>query len=182
MTLAPGVEFFEDAHEYWYKGRRLSGVTGLISKTLNMKMPSEFVEEHRLEGVHVHKAIQQWIETGDSGSIHPGVAWLTSTIRQKFGGTDTSLYSEVLVSDLSHYCSAVDIVVEYPGKVLDIIDTKKGVFKREYVSYQLGIYRYLIETHTPYTVQSCHCACLRDREYYPIIPVSPAKVLRVLYH
>jgi hypothetical protein len=77
LVLAPNVSFDEDRHEYWYKGKKLSGVTGLIAKKLGIKMPEEFVSGHQEEGIHVHKAIQRWIETGDSGSIHPGVGWLT---------------------------------------------------------------------------------------------------------
>ncbi|MDR1072650.1 MAG: hypothetical protein LBL45_03105 [Treponema sp.] len=79
MRLAPHVEFDEYKHEYWYKGRRLSGVTGLISKKLGLKMPQEFVEEHQEEGIHVHRAVRKWIETGDPESAHPGVKWLAET-------------------------------------------------------------------------------------------------------
>jgi hypothetical protein len=42
-------------------------------------MLQEFVEEHQMEGIHVHKAVQRWIETGNPESIHPGVRWLTET-------------------------------------------------------------------------------------------------------
>lgn len=76
MTLFPGIEFDEDKHEYWYNGKQLQGVTALISKKLGLKIPQEFVEEHQLEGIHVHHAIQQWIKTGVRESIHPGVMWL----------------------------------------------------------------------------------------------------------
>jgi hypothetical protein len=85
LVLAEGVEFDEARHEYWYKGKRLSGVTGIIAKNLRIKMPREFVEEHRMEGIHVHKAVQKWIGSGDPDSIHPGVKWLIDT--RPFRGT-----------------------------------------------------------------------------------------------
>jgi hypothetical protein len=82
-VLAPHVEFDEDRHEYWYKRNRLSGVTGLISKKLGLKMPQEFVEEHQEEGVHVHRTVQKWIETDCMGTacavIRKVWAWEWST-------------------------------------------------------------------------------------------------------
>jgi hypothetical protein len=76
MNLTP--EFFEDAHEYYYKGKRLSGVTGLIKNKLSIRMPENFVEEHRLEGSHVHSAVKRWIDTGSLGSAHPGAKWVVA--------------------------------------------------------------------------------------------------------
>jgi hypothetical protein len=128
LKLAQGVEFLEDAHEYWYKGKQLSGVTGLIASKLGIKMPEEFVGEHQAEGTHVHKAVQKWIETGDAGSVHPGVTWATGMLRDYY---KPPLHSEVLVSDFKRYASAVDIMAECPDGTFEILDIKKGVFKRD---------------------------------------------------
>jgi hypothetical protein len=184
LNLAEGVEFDEDLHEYWYRGRRLSDVTGLISKKLGLKMPQEFVEEHRIEGVHVHKAVQKWINTGDPESVHSGVRWIIDT------WNDNSLpetvdalevYSEVLVSDFNRYASAVDIIVERTDGALSIYDIKKGKMNREYVTWQLSIYKYFIEQRAGRTVASCTCISVKDREYYDIFPKSYEKVAGLLY-
>jgi hypothetical protein len=178
-TFAPHVEFDEVKHEYWYEGRQLSGVTGLISKKLGLKMPQEFVEEHQLEGIHVHKAVQKWIETGDPESVHSGVTWLIDTLPNR-----NSLFSEVLVSDFKQYASAVDIVqMHAPGKdfAVSIYDIKKGVFKREYVTLQLSIYKYFIEKYVKKQVGECVCICMKDREYYEIFPKSSEQVEKLLY-
>jgi len=145
LAFAPGVQFFEEEHKYLLKGKELSGVTGLIGKKLGLKMPAEFVGEHRDEGLHVHHAIQGWIERKGASvdSIHPGVVWLTQTIVDSCFHAPIAFYSEVLVSDGMNYASSVDIVVETEVGDLEIYDIKKGVFKREYVSWQLGIYKYL---------------------------------------
>jgi hypothetical protein len=127
LVLAAGVEFFEDGHEYYLKGKRLSGVTGLIAKKLGQKMPQEFLEEHQEEGIHVHKAVQRWIETGSSSSAHPGVKWITETLFRQYANRPAAVYAETLVSDLKRYASAVDIIVEKtPGGKLDIYDIKKA--------------------------------------------------------
>jgi hypothetical protein len=176
LVLAPHVEFDADKHEYWYRRKQLSGVTGLISKKLRLKMPQEFVEEHQLEGIHVHKAVQKWIENGDPESVHTGVKWLIET----FPASQGAAYSEVLVTDFKQYASAVDIVQETDGGLI-IYDIKKGLFKREYVTWQLSIYKYFIEKCAGRKVASCVCICMKDREYYDIFPKSPEQVERLLY-
>jgi hypothetical protein len=183
MTFAKGVEFIEDKHEYWYKGRQLSGVTGLIAKKLRIKMPQEFVEEHQMEGIHVHRAVQKWIETGDPDSVHPGVKWLIETLYRQFPVDPWGVWSEVLVSDMKQYASSVDIAIQFEtGNIgLDIFDIKKGRMNREYVSYQLGIYKYLIEKYTERHVITCTCICMKDREYYPICPKPAEQVEKLLY-
>jgi hypothetical protein len=189
LVLAPHVEFDEAKHEYWYRGKQLSGVTGLISKKLGLKMPQEFVEEHQAEGVHVHRAVQKWIETGNPESVHPGVKWLTETFARNPGTGEPehpthayqTAYSEVLVTDFKQYASAVDIVWERPDDGLMIYDIKKGVFKREYATWQLSIYKYFIEKYAGRKVACCVCICMKDREYYDIFPKSFEQVEKLLY-
>jgi hypothetical protein len=179
LSLAKGVEFDEAKHEYWYKGQRLSGVTGLISKKLGIKMPQEFVEEHQMEGIHIHKAVQKWIATGDPESIHPGVQWV-ATGPLAYLRDRTNLFAEVLVSDFRKYASAVDIVVDR-GAWLEILDIKKGSMNRPYVTWQLSIYKYFIEKYSGRKVVNCTCVCIRDREYYPIFPKKAEEVEKLLY-
>jgi len=185
LQLAPNVTFDEQKHEYWYKGKKLSGITGLVSKKLGLKYNNTFVGEHAEEGIHVHKAIQRWIETGDPESVHPGVQWLVETFRKEYPvGNVGKLYSEVLVSDFAQYASAVDIILDRStSDGITLFDIKKGVFKREYVTWQLSIYKYFIETlvNTRKTVRDCACICLKDKEYYPIFPKSVKEVEKLLY-
>ena len=187
MNLAPGVLFDEVKHEYFYKGKRLSGITGLISKKLNLKYSKEFVGEHTEEGIHVHKAIQRWIQTGSSGSIHPGVAWLTGAFRAHY--PDGRLYSEVLVTDYEHYASSVDIILD-TGNGLVLFDIKKGVFKRDYVTWQLSVYKTFAESFLSQAaprgvactqIKDCVCICLKDKEFYPIFPKVEKDVTAMLY-
>ena len=184
MNLAPGVEFDEGKHEYWYKGKRLSGITGLVSKKLGLKYSSEFVGEHAAEGIHVHAAVQRWIETGESGSAHPGVAWLVNELSAPIRGRK-NMYSEVLVSDFSRYASLVDIMWRPMGssmrEVVGIADIKKGVFNREYATWQLSIYKYFIEAYAQLRVVECACYCLKDKEQYPIFPKKAPEVEGLLY-
>lgn len=177
MILAPGVSFDEAKHEYWYKGKQLSGITGLVSKKLGLKMPQEFVEEHQIEGIHVHKAIQNWITTGKSGSVHPMVRWIIDTLPL----IPPSLFAEVLVSDFERYASSVDVVMERDDGTLSIYDIKTGNFKRDYCTWQMSIYKYLIEKHCGRVVSQCLVLAAKDGEEYTIFPKPFEQVEKLLY-
>ena len=176
ITLAKGVQFDPIKHEYHYKGKQLSGITGVIAKSLRLNYDNIFTEEARETGVHVHRAIQTWIETGEPGSIHPGV-WF---VVDMFEDTDQKLYSEVLVSDFKQYASSIDIIGEKPDGSLVLYDIKAGVFKREYVSWQLSVYKYLAEKAGK-KVDSLVCISLKDSEFYPIFSKTAEKVEKLLY-
>jgi hypothetical protein len=177
MILAPGVQFDEGKHEYFYQGEQLSGITGLISKNLGLNMQSNYVDEYREEGLYVHRTIQRWIETGEINSVHQGILWFTET----FSKNRIGAYSEVLISDFSRYASSVDIVVETENGDLILFDIKNGVFKRDYVTWQLSVYKYLVVKHTNKKVNNCVCISLKDKEYYPIFTKSVEQVERLLY-
>jgi hypothetical protein len=181
IDLAPGVVFNEARHEYHLKGRQLSGVTGVIGKRLGTKMPEQFVDEVRNEGLHVHHAIEDWIGSGltKCNSIHPGVMWMTQTLLDHCVGPK-QLFAEVLVSDLQQYASAVDIVVLTTYGKLDLFDMKRS-FKRTSVTWQLSIYKYFIEKFTDYEVGKLWCAAFRDKEYYPVFAKSAEEVEGLLY-
>jgi hypothetical protein len=176
MNLAPGVEFFEDSHEYYYKGKRLSGVTGLIKDKLRIKMPEGFVEERRLEGSHVHAEVERWISSGAPCS-HPGAAWVVGC----FLGVRDNLYGEVLVSDFKKYASSVDVIDDHGDGLVDLYDIKTGLFRRDYCTLQLSIYKHLIETYTGFRVAQCSVLCVRDKETYPIFPRESGEVEKLLY-
>jgi len=84
------------------------------------------------------------------------------------------------VSDFKQYASAVDVVSEWPDGTLQLYDIKKGVFKRDYVTWQLSIYKYFVEMAGK-TVINCLCICLRDRDVYEIFPKSAEEVEKLLY-
>ena len=178
LTLAPGVSFNEGKHEYFFKGKKLSGITSSVNKLLGLSYSSSFVEEHRVDGLHVHKAVQLWIETGRPQSIHEGAVWIVNCLSPLLA--KSSLYAEVLVSDFKSYASMVDIV-EDTGNGLNIYDIKAGAFKRDSVTWQLSIYKYFIEKFSNYRVDKCICISVKDREFYKVFPKPFDKVEALLY-
>lgn len=180
MVLAPGVIFNAVEHTYHKNGHRLSGVTGVIGKHLGIKFPEEFVGEARGEGLHVHQAIEDWINTGNVNSVHPGVLWLVKTLTRQCPAPPKHIYSEVLVSDGFQYASMVDIIAVMPDDSLFLVDTKRS-FKRTSVTLQLSLYKYFIEKYTEHKVSGLCCASFREKEYYSIFARKPAECEKLLY-
>jgi hypothetical protein len=175
-----GLTLNKDAHEYFFKGHELSGITGLVGKKLKKKFESTFVEEGRAQGSHIHDAIEYYIRTGLLSSVHPAARWAINELKG-FEEDGHKLYSEVLVSDFKQYASAIDILDVVKDNQVIIFDTKAGNFSRDYVSWQLGVYKYFLEGTTDYEVMSCYCLSTKDRDFYPIIPRSAADVKGLLY-
>jgi hypothetical protein len=183
LCLAPGVEFDKDAHEYTYKGKPLSGITGKVCKRLGLKYGGSKVNAKRIAGSNAHDAIEEWIKSGGlrCTTMNLGVVWMTKTLLDKVSDV-VAVFSEVLVSDKKIYASAVDVILQHSNRTdLTIADAKNGVFKREYLEWQLGIYKYLIEKYTTYKVKTCLCIALKERMYYKITPRDTRAVEELLY-
>jgi hypothetical protein len=176
----PGLSLDKESHTYRINGNVLSGVTGKISKRLRKNFNNDFVDEGRGQGSHVHMAIEEYIKTGREVSAHPAACWATAQLRF-IEESGTTLFSEVLITDYTKYASAIDILSVDKEGLLSLFDTKAGNFDREYVSWQLGIYKLFFETLTNKCVYRCYCMSTKDKDFYPIIPRGKADVLSLLY-
>lgn len=182
ITLAPGVSFDEESHEYRLGGIRLSGVTGKISGRLGLRYDEagDMLGDKCDEGSNIHKWVQEWIDTGKMRTVHPGAVWVRNALETRYLGSIVGVArSEVLVSDLQDYASAVDIMVEHDG-AYDIYDIKTGKFNPEYLAWQLGCYRWFM-TLRGLTVRRCMCLCVRDRMAYNVRPRGAEDVRALLY-
>lgn len=183
-SLAPEVSFNEALHEYTMHGKRLSGVTHKICERmkLNYSEAGSLVGERCDEGSQVHKWIQEWIDTGKFDTLHPGAKWVHDELIRRYGKADCKAvaYAEVLVYDLQSYASAVDIIVEHDG-VYDLYDVKTGKFRPEYLSWQLGIYKWFL-TLQGLEVGKCACICVHDKMFYKVLPRDTEDVKNLLYN
>ena len=150
IVLAPGITFDKEKHEYYYRGVKLSGVTCRVGPVSGYGHMNEgfkgILEEAAQEGLHVHESVEEWINSGLQvwKTIHPAALFVRDTLLAQ---GNLQLQAETLVSDFKQYASAIDILSMVDKKTIDIYDIKRK-FSREYVSWQLSIYKYLVETYT----------------------------------
>lgn len=180
LILAPGVTFEELRHEYFFRGKKLSGVTGLITKGMFTKAAKDFLSEVCGEGNHVHAAVQNWLNVGEFETVHPGAIWVRDMIRTLHPDIERYGHAEVLVSDMKKYASAVDIVYENKDGSVALYDIKR-TFRRKNVTLQLSIYKYFIEQYSGRAVSETKCLAFRDRVAYTVYPVTSTEVEELLY-
>jgi hypothetical protein len=143
-----GVIFIEEPRGYWFGDIQLEGLTGMIGRQL---FPNKYsaVPEHILEnaakrGHKIHEDIQMYDMIGEVGS--DAVKWYAELKKkEKFEVID----SEYLVTDKTHFASAIDKVLVKNGKVClaDIKTTYE--LDKDYISWQLSIYKYLFNLINP---------------------------------
>ena len=144
------VVFDREAHSYTYQGRRLSGVTAMLSRQLFASKydgVSPAVLARAAERGHlVHSQCEMADRLGiaDSAEAQAYVSLChTEGLRH--------VESEYLVSDLSHFASCIDKVFRDMGEgdywLADIKTTY--ALDKEYLRWQLSVYAYLFELQNP---------------------------------
>lgn len=140
------VSFDEENHRYFYDGRELHGITGVIGKLMGKDFPDiDVVKLSTIYGHDVHKESEEWIKEGKNPSTEAG-AWLVNELMEFGRQHNVREYeAELLVSDFEGTASAVDIVAHTPeGAWLFDIKTT-SYFDRPYCSWQLSVYKRLYE-------------------------------------
>lgn len=184
IVLAPGITFDKEKHEYYYRGVKLSGVTCRVGPVSGYGHMNEsfkgILEEAAQEGLHVHESVEEWISSGLQTwkTIHPAAVFVKDTLLAQ---GNLQLQAETLISDYKQYASAIDILSMVDKKTIDIYDIKRK-FNREYVSWQLSIYKYLVETYTKYKVRKMCVFATKDRRFFDDIEYKgEEKVKELLY-
>ena len=184
IVLAPGITFDKEKHEYYYRGVKLSGVTCRVGPVSGYGHMNEsfkgILEEAAQEGLHVHESVEEWINSGLQvwKTIHPAALFVRDTLLAQ---GNLQLQAETLVSDFKQYASAIDILSMVDKKTIDIYDIKRK-FSREYVSWQLSIYKYLVETYTKYKVRKMCVFATKDRRFFDDIEFKGTKKVEELLY
>ena len=183
------VEFNEERHKYFLDGKEVSGVTKVIGMILNEWFPTgsgkgiHHINVAREHGKAKHGIIQYFI---DNNKMHEEAGddeyWLIKTLKNKFPIMDWTYLAEVLVTDNQYFASAIDIVCLQRGtNNAVLIDIKTGDFKREYCSWQLGMYKYMFESERKnLKVIDTLVFCTKDRMVYKIFPKEKQEVTYAL--
>lgn len=184
IVFAPGVSFNKEAHEYHYKGVKLSGITCRVGPVSGYGHMSEdfknFLSEAAGEGNHVHESVEEWIKSGMKTwkTIHPAAIFVRDKLLEM---GNYQLQAETLVSDFRQYASAIDILSVVNRNTIDIYDIKRK-FNRDYVEWQLSIYKYLVETYSKYKVRKLCAFATKDRRFFDdLVYKGEDKVKELLY-
>ena len=157
-------EFNEQTHTYKLNDKILPSVTQIINEVLFYNKYSS-VSEDTLElakkkGSLIHKEIEDYIKTGSTGFTTELQSFINIVNDKKL----EHMKSEVKVHN-KEIAGTIDIVCKIGDKNV-IIDTKTTAeLDKEYVSWQLSMYAYILETHYNVRVDELYGMWLRDDKY-----------------
>ena len=143
-----GVVFIENPRGYWVGETHLEGLTGMIGRQLfpdkYKAVPEKILAKAAERGHRIHEEIQVYDMFGEISSDE--VRWYAD---MKESEQFDVLDSEYLVTDGTHFASAIDKVMIKDGKVClgDVKTTYQ--LDKEYISWQLSIYKYLFNLINP---------------------------------
>lgn len=145
------VVFDEIEHTYTLGEKNLSGVTALLKRQLfsgkYSAVPKSYLDAAAERGNSIHRQIEMYESFGTD--IHD--IEVDDYIRLKAKWKFRTVATEWLVSDNDHVASSIDNVFERDGEFgVYLWDTKTtSSLDREYLSWQLSIYKYLFLLANP---------------------------------
>jgi len=168
-----GVVFIENPRGYWIGETHLEGLTGMIGRQLfpnkYAAVPEKILAKAAARGHRIHEEIQVYDMFGEISSEE--VKWYAD---MKESEQFDVLDSEYLVTDGTHFASAIDKVIVKDGKVC-LADVKTTYeLDKEYISWQLSIYKYLFNLLNPdIEVDKLYAIWVRDGASLHEVPEIP---------
>ena len=151
MELAKSpVVFRQDEHTYTLDGKRLQGITGMLSRQLfpgkYEDVPEAVLEKAKARGSMIHEICELIDELGVTHESTEARKY--AELKQLYGLRHEA--SEYIVSDNEHFASAIDKVYRETETEFTLADIKTTYkLDTEYVRWQLSIYAYLFELQNP---------------------------------
>ena len=190
-TRVKAIEFDEEKHEYWYLGKRLNGITGVIGKMLNKTYSenSMNVQIGRLYGDTVHKEIENYFNNhdhwfNDSELSTEGAKWIINELKAFCDSLildrADKIECEVMVSDFEGTASKIDVVVrtDVGSYIFDVKTTSH--FDRAYCSLQLSVYKKLYEQNYDEHVLGMYVLGTKSKRAFRIIQQEDSRVNKIL--
>lgn len=165
-----GVRFYESPRGYWLGLLELQGITGILSRHLFPKqydsVPEYILKAAAERGSTVHDLCREYDMFGTYSLPETDDEKIEEFIKAYAGLVEhykpKNVSNEYLVTDGTHYASAIDKVFVMDGKLcLGDIKTTYSLNK-DYVSWQLSIYKYLFERQTGLKVEGLYAIWLRE--------------------
>lgn len=176
------LEFNEDTHTYFVDGERVDSVTQILHKVFPMKyadIPKDVLKKASERGTQVHKAIEAYCKGFDDGSDEVKDF---KFLRKNYGFIP--IENEIpLILDFGDktYAGTADLIMQMKGLAVADIKTT-SVLDKEYLVYQLNLYRIGLEQSYDYKIDSLYGIHLRDgkRKLVPIPIVSEEELYEKL--
>lgn len=143
------IRFVAKTHQYFLGDKELKGVTGILSRRIFPDKYANIDEDVLAQAAKRGSYIHQMCEMVDELCVVPDCLEAQNYIKLKEKYNLQPVAREYLVTDREHYASAIDAIYEVDGGV--VLNDLKTTYKldKEYISWQLSIYKYFFELINP---------------------------------
>lgn len=177
--------FVPDKHEYFYDGKKLSGITKLVSFRLRKPFPTGAMPSRVADaaefGTNVHEDVEAYLDRGKRAA-HPASHFVCTWLDKEFPEEQFERYGELLVSDKRLFATAIDIaLINRETRLATIADIKTGNFDREYCSWQLSLGAELLEKLYGIQTEAMYVINTKEGRSYKILPKRKERVMSLLY-
>lgn len=170
------LEYFDDTHTYLYDGIILPSVTQIIKMKFGNKydgVPAFVLQRASEKGTAVHSAIEHYCKFGEDSNLPE--LYNFKFLRDHYGfkvlGNEIPI---VLFHDDKPICAGrLDLVLEQDGKV-GLADIKRTyTLDKEYLAYQLNLYRLAYQQCYNVKIEFLKGVHLReDKRQYVDVPIN----------
>ncbi len=178
------IEFFEDEHLYLVDGVITPSITQILKKKFGNKynfVNQKVLSEAAKKGIEVHKAIEEYEKEGKEAPYKELASYKLLKRLKGFQTLENELTVVLEVKDKVVGVGTLDLLVEIDGK-LGIGDIKRtSTLDKEYVAYQLNLYRLAYQATYNKNIDFLFALHLReDKRKYHEIPINEEMALEFL--
>ena len=172
------LTFDESTHTYHVDGEKVESVTQILKKVFPNKYANispEVLKRASERGTQVHKAIEAFCKGFDDGSDEVKDF---KFLRKNYGFIPIENELPVIINfGGKTYAGTVDLVMQMNGVALADIKTT-SVLDKDYLCYQLNLYKIGIEQSYDYKIDSLYGIHLKDGKRKLVkIPIIPEEQL-----
>lgn len=162
-----GVEYIDSTHQYFYKGREITGITGLLHKLVFPDMYKAVDKETLKHAADKGTVIHEQVELVASLGIAPTLKCVQAFVDYINANGYKIVGSEYVMMIGEDHASATDLVMQKDGAPEDEVEIwdVKGTYSvnKPYVRWQNSMYKYGFEKLNPHLkVKRICCMWLRD--------------------
>lgn len=179
------VEFLEEEHIYLCDGIILPSITTILKVKFKNKydgIPKDVLERASINGTRVHKAIEDYEKYNieDKGCTELS-NWKFLKRAYKFECIDNEVPVVLFKNNVPVACGRLDLVLEETGQV-GLGDIKRtSTLDKEYLAYQLNLYRIAYQQCYGTEIKFLRGIHLRnDVRKYINIPINENKAISLL--
>ena len=157
------LDFEEDTHTYYVNGEKVDSVTQILKKLFPNKysdIDPEVLKRAAERGTQVHKAIEAFCNGFDDGSDEVKDF---DFLRKHYGFVPIECELPIILDfGEKTYAGRIDLLFKMDG-VIALADIKTtSTLDKDYLGYQLNLYKIGLEQSYDYKIESLYGIHLRD--------------------